>query len=260
VDILFEHGQLIKRNAVAADPLAQRLRTNAYNLYGNIGFLIRQSFVLAPFLGGFALAGGVMLSVAALRGGAGRELPLLLLLLIHSALVLLWPTTKFRYLVPLLPFAVLVATWLLWQIKPGEVRNLLAGVALALSCFTSVWTFASIPSHTYYYNGGVVTDNFGGQGEILYIEELRHLEAAAAAIRASGPGTVLGPHALYTLARQPLVINSSEYSADVLSHLVRQYAVRYIVAEPELLPRYAGLFSGRPIWQGSKFAVFELAS
>lgn len=258
VEVVVQDGEVLKRVLPGGDPLGERLRTTAYNLYGNVGFLVRQSFVLLPFAGGLALAGLLALGLRATRGRAGPALPLLLLALAHGALILLWPTTKFRYLVPLFPLVALIAGWLLWQVQPPDLRNLLAAVALGLALFTSAWTFAAIPSHTYYYDGGAVGDNFGGQGEIAYVEDLRRLEGAAAAIRNAGDGAILGPHPLYAMLRRPLVINSPEYSREVVEQLVRRYAVRFIVAEPEQMPFYAGFLPGSVIWQEDKLAIFAL--
>ena len=258
VEVMVGQEGVFKRPLVAADPLPERVRTTAYNLYGNAGFLIRQSFALAPFLAGFVLAGLVLLAVRCTRRSAAAERPLLLLTLAHGALILLWPTTKFRYLVPLFPLAALVGAWLLWQVRPPELRNLLAAVALGFAALTSLWTYASIPSHTYYYDGGLVEDNFGGQGEIAYVEDLRRLERAAAAVPAGGDGAVMGPHALYRMVERPLVIDSAGYSREVVEHLVRRYEVRYIVAEPERLEFYAGFLPGQTLWQGESYAVFGL--
>src|SRR5204862_4520777 len=130
-----------------------------------------------------------------------------------------------RYLVPLFPLAALIGSWLLWQVKPPDLRTLLAAVGFGLTCLTSLWTFSGIPSHTYYYDGGVVSDNFGAQGEIAYVDDLRHLEQAASAIHAEGPGAVLGPHALYAMAHQPLVVNSDAFSAELAARLVTRYDV-----------------------------------
>lgn len=258
VEVVVEGDEVVKRVLPGGDPLGARLRTTAANLYGNVGFLARQSFVLLPFTGGLALAGLLALGLRASRGRAGPALPLLLLTLAHGGLILLWPTTKFRYLVPLFPLAALVAAWLLWQVKPADLRNLLAAVALGLALFTSAWTYAAIPSHTYYYDGGVVGDNFGGQGEIAYVDDLRRFERAAAAIRRAGDGPILGPHPLYAMLHRPLVINSPEYSRPVVGQLVRRYGVRFIVAEPERMAFYAGFLPGRAIWQEDRLAVFAL--
>lgn len=257
VEVVIQDGEVVKRYLPPADPLGERLRTTASNLYGNVGFVVRQSFVLAPFLGGFALVGLVVLGLALYRGTAGRRAPLVLLTLAHLALILLWPTTKFRYLVPLFPLLVLIGSWLLFSLKPAELRNLLAAAAFGLACFTSAWTFASVPSHTYYYDGGVVGDNFGGQGEIAYVTELRQLERAAAAIRAAGPGAVLGPHPLYHLTRQPLVVNSAAFNREVVEHLVRRYNIRYLVAEPGRAASYTSFLPGQIIWQDETLAVYR---
>ena len=258
VEVILQDGEVVKRPLPRAAPLRARLRSTVDDLYGNLGFLIRQSFVLLPFAGGFALAGLLALGLSAARGRAGPALPLLVLTLTHGLLILLWPTTKFRYLVPLFPLAALLTAGLLWQLQPESLRRLLAGLALSLAAFTSVWTWARIPSHTYYYDGGVVDDNFGAQGEIAYVDDLRRLEVAAAVIQNRGPGTVLGPHPLYTLAGQPLVIDSGAFGREVARNLVERYAVRYIVADPLRIRFYAGLFPGRVIWQDEKYAVYAL--
>jgi 4-amino-4-deoxy-L-arabinose transferase-like glycosyltransferase len=258
VEVVVENGEVVKRALPGGDPLGERLRSTAANLYGNLGFLVRQSFVLLPFTGGFVLAGLASLGLVAPRGRAGRALPLLVLTLAHGALILLWPTTKFRYLVPLFPLAALLAGGLLWQLQPVGLRRLLAVLALGLGAFTSLWSWASIPSHTYYYDGGVVGDNFGAQGEIAYVEDLRRLAGAASAIRTHGPGPVLGPHPLYTLAGQPLVINSAAFSPAVVRNLVERYSVRYIVAEPPRQPFYADLFPVQTLWQDERYVVMAL--
>ena len=258
VEVVLQDGEVVKRLLPDADPLRDRPRSTVVNLYGNLGFLIRQSFVLLPFAGGFALAGLLALGLSAARGRAGPALPLVVLTLTHGLLILLWPTTKFRYLVPLFPLAALLTAGLLWRLQPKSLRRLLAGLALGLAAFTSVWTWARIPSHTYYYDGGVVEDNFGGQGEIAYVDDLLHLEVAAAAIQEQGPGTVLGPHPLYALAGQPLVIDSAAFGPEVARNLVERYTVRYIVADPLRIPFYAGLFPGQVIWQDEKYAVYAL--
>lgn len=259
VQVVIVDGEVVKRPLPVANGLAERLRTTAANLYGNVGFVARQSFVLMPFFGGFVLAGIVALGVRAARGQAGPLSALLVLTLAHLGLILLWPTTKFRYLVPLLPLAALAGSWLLWQIKPSEVRGLLAATCLGGAVFTSAWTWASIPSHTYYYDGGVVTDNFGGQGEIAYIDDLRHLERVAAAMHAAGPGVVLGPHPLYAMARQPLVINSDAFSREVVEHLVQRYAIRYVVAAPGRLDFYRSFLPGRLLWQDERYILYEVS-
>jgi 4-amino-4-deoxy-L-arabinose transferase-like glycosyltransferase len=259
VELVLQDGELVKRAVPIASPLDQRLRETARNLYGNVGFLVRQSFVVAPLVGWLALAGLVLLAQRAWHGTAGARLPLLVLAFFHAGLIVLWPTTKFRYLVPLFPLVALLGAWLLWQVRLSELRNVLAAVALGAVAFTSAWTYARIPSHTYYYDGGVVTDNFGGQGEIAYVEELRHLEQAAAAIRAAPPGAVLGPHALYAMARRPLVIGSNSYSREIVEHLVSRYGLRYLVAEPPRVAFFASFLPGRVLWQDDRFAVYQVA-
>jgi hypothetical protein len=214
--------------------------------------------VLLPLTSGLALAGVLLLSRGAWRSRTEPTFPLLMLTVAHGALVLLWPTTKFRYLVPLFPLAVLFAAGLLSQIQPVAIRSLLIGISLTLALFTSTWTWASIPSHTYYYDGGIVGDNFGAQGEIAYVDEIRHLEAAAEGIRRHGPGVVLGPHPMYALTRQPLVVDSGAFSAEIVRHLVERYSVRYLVADPSRLTFYSSLIPGQMLWQDERFGVYAL--
>jgi 4-amino-4-deoxy-L-arabinose transferase-like glycosyltransferase len=264
VEVVVVGNEVVKRALPARDPLAERLRSTAANLYGNVGFLLRQSFVLLPVLGGFALAGLLWFGRSALRGPPGPFVPLLLLTVAHGALILLWPTTKFRYLVPLLPLLLLLGCGLLWQLQPPALRRLLAGLVLGATALTSLWTYASIPSHTYYYDGGIVTDNFGAQGEIVYVQEQRQLERAAAAIRQdaaqrSGRPAVLGPHPLYRFAGLPLVVDSPAFSPEVARTLVDKYAVGYAVVEPIRLPFFESLRpGGRVLWQEPTLAVYRL--
>lgn len=184
-------------------------------------------------------------------------MPVAVLALVHLALIAWWPTTKFRYLIPLLPLVLAVGAWGLWQLQPGPVRSRLAIVTLGLCLFTNAWSMLSIPSRTYYYDGGLVGDNFGQQGERLFVEEARSFKAAADAIVARGEGVVLGDHILAPFTRMPLVVNSTGYPPEVVEHLTRKYDVRYVVID---LP-HASLYDflrPTPIWSNGRHVVLEL--
>jgi hypothetical protein len=258
VEVVVGAAGVVKQTLPSANPAAERLRTTAANLYGNLGFLVRQSFVLTPFLGGFAVAGLALLTMRCLARGPLAERPLLLLTLLHGGLILFWPTTKFRYLVPLFPLVVLIGAWLLWQVKPADLRYLLAVVALGSAAFTSAWTFASLPSHTYYYDGGVVGDNFGAQGETAFVEDQLRLQRAAEAIPPAETGGLLGPHGLYRTNGRPLVVNSAAFSREVVEYLVRRYDLAYVVAEREREPFYASFLPGGVIWSDDRYLVWKL--
>ncbi len=176
----------------------------------------------------------------------------------HLALVLLWPTTKFRYLVPVLPLVFAIGSWFLCELKQPLERGLLVAVTAGLCLFTNVWTFVSIPSHTYYYDGGLVQDNFGGQGETAFVEEAGRLRAAADAIAARGPGPILGDHLLYAFTHQPLVVNSTAYPPDIAAHLVQKYSVRYVVTERSHAQFY-GFLNPTELWVDDRFVVLEVA-
>jgi hypothetical protein len=178
------------------------------------------------------------------------------LALVHLALIIWWPTTKFRYLVPLLPLAIAIGAWCLWQVRPASLRARLVLVTAALCLFTNAWTMLSIPSRTYYYDGGLIGDNFGQQGERLFADDARQYEAAADAIRARGPGVVLGDHILAPLTRMPLVVISSAYPPEIVQHLVDKYQVRYIVAERVHADAYAFL-GVTPLWSGDRHVLLE---
>jgi hypothetical protein len=181
----------------------------------------------------------------------------MVLALVHLALILAWPTTKFRYLVPVLPLIFAIGSSFLWELEwPGQ-RTLLVAVTAGLCLFTNLWTFMTIPSHTYYYDGGLVEDNFGGQGETVFVEEAKSLRAAADAILACGPGTILGDHLMYPFTHQPLVVNSTAYSAEVVAHLVRKYDVRYVVAQPARASFYEFLGPSE-LWSDGRFVVLEI--
>ena len=133
----------------------------------------------------------------------------------------------------------------------------MATVAVGLCLFTNAWTMLSIPSRTYYYDGGLVGDNFGQQGERLFVEEAQQYRAAAEAIGANGPGVVLGDHILAPLTRMPLVVNSTGYPPEIVRHLVEKYAVRYIVAERARADTYAFL-GVNTLWSGERFVVLQV--
>ena len=183
--------------------------------------------------------------------------PVAVLALVHLALIVWWPTTKFRYLIPLLPLVFAVGAWGLWQVRPDAVCLRLAVVTLGLCLFTNAWSMLSVPSRTFYYDGGLVGDNFGQQGERLFVEEAASFKAAADAILARGEGVVLGDHLLAPFTRMPLVVNSTGYSPDVVEHLARKFNIRYIVID---IP-HAGLYDflrPTPIWSNGRHVVLEL--
>lgn len=262
VEVVVTDEGVVKRPLPGGSPLGEVARRTALNLYGNVGFVLRQSFVLAPLFGVCALAAGLVLAFRLRdrsRADEGRLAGLLALAAAHLALVLLWPTTKFRYLVPLLPLVALLGSWCLWQLRPLDLRNALAGLALGLTLVTSAWTYRSIPSHTYYYDGGVVTDNFGGQGETAWVDEVRRMERAAAALRGAGPGAILGAHPFYHLAPgRPLVVNSAEYSRAVVERLVGRYDVRYVWTERERVGFHAAFLATETLWQDERFALLRI--
>jgi len=189
----------------------------------------------------------------------GRLLPLVALALVHLALILWWPTTKFRYLVPLLPLVFALGAWFVWQLRPLSLRAPLVAVTLGLCLFTNLWTMLSIPSRTYYYDGGLVADNFGQQGETIWMQDTRRLKEAADRIVTRGPGVILGDHILGHFTGQPLVVNSTAYPPEVVAHLVRKYGIRYVVAERARRDQYAFL-SPSVLWSDERLVVLELPS
>jgi hypothetical protein len=275
VEYLIVGDEVIKRNVPAAGGPLGRLRERAVDLYGNVGFTARQLLILAPVLSGLALAGVATFAAAWWSSRPGRRpepvasalpwdraaleamLPLVALAGVHLALILWWPTTKFRYLVPLLPLVFAVGAWFLWGLRPAALRGPLVGVTLGLCVFTNLWTMLSIPSRTFYYNGGLVADNFGQQGERIWVEDTRRLRAAADAIVARGPGVILGDHILAHFTRQPLVVTSTAYPPEVVAHLVRKHRVRYVVAERARQEAYAFL-SPALLWSDDRLVVLEL--
>ena len=282
VEYVLDGDEVVKRNLPANADRLTSLRERAFDLYGNVGFVIKQSLVLTPVLGGLFAVGLLLLAPwpawasAGTSTGAGRApatltlalsqrekesavdpLPVAVLAIVHLALIIWWPTTKFRYLVPLLPLVFALGGWCVWQIGPGSVRARIMIVTAGLCLFTNAWTMLSIPSHTYYYDGGLVADNFGQQGERLFVEDARQYQAAADAIVARGPGTVLGDHILAPLTRMPLVINSTAYPPEIVQHLVAKYGIRYIVADRARADAYAYL-NPETLWTGDRFVVLEL--
>ena len=186
-------------------------------------------------------------------------MPVAVLALVHLALIVWWPTTKFRYLIPLLPLVFAVGAWALWQLQPATPRLRLAAVTLGLCLFTNAWSMLSIPSRTYYYDGGLIGDNFGQQGERIFVDEARSFKAAADAILSHGSGTILSDHIMAPFTRMPLVVNSTGYPLEIVEHLVHRYDIRYIVIDLPHAHQYDFL-SPTPIWSNDRHVVLELPS
>ena len=289
VEYLLVNGEAVKRNLPTSGDRLAALRERAVDLYGNVGFVAKQSLVLTPVLGGLFLVGLLLLVpgrgpstlpwAAARRehrlrrcpsipmapqpplhrdgeGGQG-PVPVAVLALVHLAVIIWWPTTKFRYLIPLLPLVFAIGAWSLWQLQPGTLRRRLAVVTLGLCLFTNAWTMLSIPSRTYYYDGGLVADNFGQQGERLFVEEARSFRAAADAIVAHGAGVVLADHILAPFTGMPLVVNSTGYPPEIVEHLVRRYGIRYVVIDRAHASLYDFL-APTVIWSNDRHVVLEL--
>jgi len=285
VEYVLVDGQVVKRNLPATSSQLAALRERAIDVYGNVGFLAKQSLVVTPVLGGLFLV-GLLLLVPPVRlprrdattrdagqppviDGAPTDqpevaapvavdpVPVAVLALVHLTLIVLWPTTKFRYLIPLLPLVFGVGAWALWQIRPAPLRARVAGVTLGLCLFTNAWTMLSIPSRTYYYNGGLVADNFGQQGERQFMDDARHFRTAADAIVARGPGVVLADHILAPFTRMPLVVNSTGYPPEIVEHLAQKYGIRYIVIDHTFAKNYA-IMQPTPIWSDDKLVVLEV--
>jgi 4-amino-4-deoxy-L-arabinose transferase-like glycosyltransferase len=277
VEYLIVGDEVIKRNLPSSGGMVEAFRARAVDLYGNVGFVARQMLVLTPVLCGLFIAGVGWWALGAggrrttdegrttdemeLIGPSSSVLRpssvLVLLALVHLALVLYWPTTKFRYLVPLMPLVLAIGSWFLWELKPFAQRSLLVVVTAGLCVFTNLWTFVSIPSHTYYYDGGLIDDNFGGQGETAWVEETRSFRAAADAIVARGPGAILGYHLMHPFTHQPLVMNSTGYPRDVVAHLVDKYDIRYVVSDHAHAGAYDFL-TPTQIWSDERFVVLEV--
>ena len=61
VEYVLVEGQAIKRNLPATGDWRAALRERATDLYGNVGFVARQSLALTPVLGGLFLVGLLLL-------------------------------------------------------------------------------------------------------------------------------------------------------------------------------------------------------
>ena len=250
VEYVLVDGEAVKRNLRAQAIAWPTLRERAIDLYGNVGFIAKQSLVLAPVLGGLFLLGLLLL--------AGRCHIDACLALVHLALIIWWPTTKFRYLIPLLPLVFAIGAWALWQLRPESVRHRLAIVTLGLCLFTNAWTMLSIPSRTYYYDGGLIGDNFGQQGERQFVDEARELPSSrrrhrgARARRDAGRPHPVAVHA-DAAGRQLDRLPARDHQ-----HLVQTYGIRYIVIDRAHASDCTISSKPTPLWSDDRLVVLEL--
>lgn len=140
----------------------------------NLYFIHRKLFLLAPILYVFSL----FLFVEFLGCERRKQiyhpaiLPLFMIVILHTVLSSAWPIAKFRYMVPLLPLVFLLGGYYLFFIVRSRwLRGGFVIASIAGMIILSVLTYGGTPSHTYYYDGVLTTDNFGKRGEQEFITQ-----------------------------------------------------------------------------------------
>jgi len=139
-------------------------------LPNNLYYVSRKLLVILPIVFPFAAYGllDYVFSWSRLR----KMLPIVLVLGFHTLLSVAWPVAKFRYLVPMLPFVLLIAfeQMGILQIRSG-VRHIVIGMTLAAFAGVAFLTYHSVPTHTYYYDGAITQDAFHGTQEKDFVRD-----------------------------------------------------------------------------------------
>jgi len=139
-------------------------------LPGNLYYIARKLFILAPIAFIFFSFG--LLDYLFSKERFRKMLPVLLLLILHILLAASWPVVKFRYFVPFLPLVFLIALEQLSSLSwSGRVKNAVLGATVIVMLVLSFLTYVSVPTHTYYYDGAITQDLFGGSEEMRFLEE-----------------------------------------------------------------------------------------
>lgn len=145
----------------------------------NVYFIHRKLFLLAPVLYVFSLLLSVEFFDCERRKRICHSavLPLFVVAILHTVLSSVWPVAKFRYVVPLLPLVFLLGGYyLFFVVRKGWLRGSFTIASIAGIIILSVLTYGGTPSHTYYYDGVLTTDNFGKQGEWEFITQQHIIE------------------------------------------------------------------------------------
>lgn len=138
----------------------------------NLYFINRKLFLLAPitYLCSLFLALEMFFENKKRSIYGNILLPAALLLFFHISISAGWPIAKFRYLVPILPIVYFFGFFYIVRIiESYRLKLWLAGASVLLLFGVSVLTFFSTPTHTYYYDGSLTTDNFGKNGELDFV-------------------------------------------------------------------------------------------
>ena len=167
----------VQKASLLADMVLEWLPNNLY-------YAARKLFILAPVA--FVVFCYGLIDYAFSLKRLRRVFPVLLLLALHSAISTLWPVVKFRYFAPMLPLVFLLALEHLYAVRLSErVRRILIDATLACIIVLSFFTYRAIPTHTYYFNGAITTDPFGGSEEMRFVES--HGLIAPATPKGTGP-------------------------------------------------------------------------
>jgi len=139
-------------------------------LPNNSFYIARKLFILAPIAFIFFSYG--LIGQVLEKERRNRLLPVLLLFAAHFLISASWPITKFRYFVPLLPIVFLLSyDAIRYFVQNRRTRMLTLTLITASLCLSSVLTYLSVPTHTYYYDGAITTDPFSGRGEWNYLRD-----------------------------------------------------------------------------------------
>ncbi len=139
-------------------------------LPNNLYYIARKLFILLPVA--FLFFPYALIDYVFEKSRRNTLLPLLIILILHILLSALWPVTKFRYFVPMLPLVAIVCADQLWHLRSALIRKVALTLTTVCIVFFSYLTFRSTPTHTYYYDGAITTDPFSTTGELDYLNNL----------------------------------------------------------------------------------------
>ncbi|MFA5273636.1 MAG: hypothetical protein WC353_05760, partial [Candidatus Peribacter sp.] len=143
-------------------------------LPNNSFYIARKLFILAPLAFIFFSYG--LIDQVLSKERRSRLLPVLILFAAHALISAIWPVTKFRYFVPLLPLVFLLSMDAIHGfLKTGRARTIALCFITVLIALGSALTYLSVPTHTYYYDGAITTDPFSGRGEWNYLRDKGYL-------------------------------------------------------------------------------------
>ncbi len=227
-------------------------------IFRNAGYFVLRILVLAPVIT-FFIPFGLKNWFLSLHYDDDQDASLVygLLLVLHLALSIAWPSFKFRYFVPILPLWFGLGAIGLVSLFKGT-RWFYPTVTCSLVCFLGVsWiTYNSVSSHTNYYDSNEFYHYRTGEAE-WQVEE-RNLCELAKYLKNQPKQIIIGPLQAHTYSGYTVININSLQDPGIALHFIEKYQIRWILDEASKLEFYKELLEVQVIRENNDFILLKV--